>query len=658
MKLARYSLLLFLTLGVGFASKAQSISSPTVIGTSFCAGDLMNINHGACTGPYNGGNQFIYELSDGTGDFSNSDTLATVSTATCPAGPAGLVLPEDLPLGSNYRVRILATDPATVGTASASFTILPLPNVTITVLNPTAPGTNVACVGDSVRLTAVFSLGNTYQWKRNGGPIAAADGGDNDTIWIVDDGGVSTGIYTIEVDNGLCTHETPIGEFIQFYTPPTTVISTNQTPVGPHLYEICFGDSVVLQAPTPIAPNVFFYEWQIDTNGTFMTIPTATNSSYRAVISGDYQVIVTDTLCTDTSVVDIVVVDSFPNASVVNNLPTILCLGDSTILSAIDTVAGWRYQWQIDSVGVPGGFKNIALADGGEDPFIQLDTTLLQPPVGSASITTNIRLIVSNASCRDTSIIIPIQMFGPPNIRIVDGTGAAVDTVSRCFGDSALVVATGGLSYIWNGGVSFNANITLTTPGLYTVEGTGPNGCTNTASVFFEFNNPTVDAGSDQTINPGGSAQLGATTTADNPTYFWIPTNTVTNFASPSPIAQPSETTTYIVAMTDANGCTAYDTVVVNVVADPNLSVSIMNLISPNADGLNDVWDISGIVGGERGDLVIMNRWGSEVYSDPAYNNNWGGTNDGGDELPDGTYYYVLKLPSGTELTGAITIIR
>lgn len=660
MKIAKYSLLLLVTL-IGLSVKAQSIGSPNLSGTSFCAGDNVLVTIPTCTGPYNAGNQFIFELSDGTGDFNNSDTLSTITQSTCPNATAvfSLVLPQDLPLGSNYQIRVLATDPPTVGTPSASFTVLPLPDVSITIFNPRAPGTNVACLGDSVRLHTTFGLGNSYQWKRNGGPIAAADGGTNDTIWVVDPGnGSASGVYTVEVDNGLCVHETQIGELITFYAPPAVVISSNQAPVGPNTYEICFGDSVVFEAPTPIPPNVFFYEWQIDTNGTFATIPAATNSSYRAIISGNYQVIVTDTLCTDTSAIQTVVVDTFPNASVINNLPTILCITDSTILTAIDSVPGWAYQWQIDSVGVAGGFKDIALIDGGENPFIQLDTALLQPPVGSASITTNIRLIVSNARCRDTSAVIPIQMFGPPNIRIVDGTGAQVDTVFRCFGDSALVVATGGLSYVWNGGVGFNANLTLTAPGQYIVEGTGPNGCTNTDTVYFIYNNPTVDAGSDQTINPGGSAQLNATTTAAGPTYFWTPTNTVTNFASPSPLAQPSETTTYIVAMTDENGCTAYDTVVVNVVADPNLSVSITNLITPNADGLNDVWDVSGVVGGERGDLVIMNRWGSEVYSDPAYNNNWAGTNDGGDELPDGTYYYVLKLPSGVELTGAVTIIR
>jgi gliding motility-associated-like protein len=54
--------------------------------------------------------------------------------------------------------------------------------------------------------------------------------------------------------------------------------------------------------------------------------------------------------------------------------------------------------------------------------------------------------------------------------------------------------------------------------------------------------------------------------------------------------------------------------------------------------------------------LSIYNRYGSKVYSFREYTNQWHGQTDGGAELPDGTYYYVIERGSGTTLTGWIYI--
>jgi flagellar hook assembly protein FlgD len=47
------------------------------------------------------------------------------------------------------------------------------------------------------------------------------------------------------------------------------------------------------------------------------------------------------------------------------------------------------------------------------------------------------------------------------------------------------------------------------------------------------------------------------------------------------------------------------------------------------------------------------------VYSSGNYQNDWKGTNQSGDNLPDGTYYYVIYFDdSDTVLKGAITLLR
>jgi type IX secretion system substrate protein/beta-propeller repeat-containing protein len=78
----------------------------------------------------------------------------------------------------------------------------------------------------------------------------------------------------------------------------------------------------------------------------------------------------------------------------------------------------------------------------------------------------------------------------------------------------------------------------------------------------------TSDAGNDTTICNGSSVQLNATAPGAA-SYAWSPATGLdfTNVANP--IATPSSTTTYVVAITNTNGCTDNDTIVVTVVPLP-----------------------------------------------------------------------------------------
>ncbi|MBC3540599.1 ice-binding family protein [Rufibacter sediminis] len=83
----------------------------------------------------------------------------------------------------------------------------------------------------------------------------------------------------------------------------------------------------------------------------------------------------------------------------------------------------------------------------------------------------------------------------------------------------------------------------------------------------------------------------------------------------------------------------------------------VPNVFSPNNDGKNDVWVVQNLLEYPENELVILNRWGSEVYRVKKYTNNWTG---GG--LAEGTYYYVLRvrLCEGQDVThkGYVTIMR
>jgi large repetitive protein len=80
-----------------------------------------------------------------------------------------------------------------------------------------------------------------------------------------------------------------------------------------------------------------------------------------------------------------------------------------------------------------------------------------------------------------------------------------------------------------------------------------------------------------------------------------------------------------------------------------NLELIIPEVISPNGDGKNDVFEIIGILDYPNNILDIYNRWGNLVYHKEGYKNEWGGINTegityGGDLLPVGTYFYILDL--------------
>ncbi len=76
--------------------------------------------------------------------------------------------------------------------------------------------------------------------------------------------------------------------------------------------------------------------------------------------------------------------------------------------------------------------------------------------------------------------------------------------------------------------------------------------------------------------------------------------------------------------------------------------------ISPNDDNKNDNFDISGM---NASKVSIFNRFGQEVYSRNDYTNQWYGQSNSNDELPTGTYYYVVVLPTETR-TGWVYINR
>ena len=83
----------------------------------------------------------------------------------------------------------------------------------------------------------------------------------------------------------------------------------------------------------------------------------------------------------------------------------------------------------------------------------------------------------------------------------------------------------------------------------------------------------------------------------------------------------------------------------------------VYNGVSPNHDGINDVWKIKGIEKYPDNSVIIFNRWGDKLREFASYNNtthSWDGKNEHGDPLPDGTYFYILDVKNVGVLKGWI----
>ncbi|MFO0469035.1 MAG: gliding motility-associated C-terminal domain-containing protein, partial [Bacteroidota bacterium] len=116
------------------------------------------------------------------------------------------------------------------------------------------------------------------------------------------------------------------------------------------------------------------------------------------------------------------------------------------------------------------------------------------------------------------------------------------------------------------------------------------------------------------------------------------------------------------------NAClTLCDTAAVRVTIafDPEAPLPIIpNTITPNDDGKNDAlaFEILDEFPADYPDaeLIVFNRWGDIVFTQRPYKNEWRGVNSMNQPLPDGTYYYILRLnvPNGKIEKGDVTIIR
>lgn len=165
-----------------------------------------------------------------------------------------------------------------------------------------------------------------------------------------------------------------------------------------------------------------------------------------------------------------------------------------------------------------------------------------------------------------------------------------------------------------------------------------------------------IDACCDAQIPLGQSETFTVTGGEAIPGYSWAPAITLDEATGDEVTATPEQTTTYTVSG-NVGECQVTDQVTLTI----GPPISVPNTITPNGDGINDVWRISGISDFPQAQVTVFSRWGQVVFRDIGYAEPWDGTNRG-KRLPTATYYYVIELNSFEveipPVSGSITLVH
>jgi len=125
-----------------------------------------------------------------------------------------------------------------------------------------------------------------------------------------------------------------------------------------------------------------------------------------------------------------------------------------------------------------------------------------------------------------------------------------------------------------------------------------------------------------------------------------------TSTTEESPMHIYADTGTYVVTLEAVSDIDCNDIITDTIRVLPPIIVP--NAISPNGDGVNDLWVIDQISEFPGHAIRVYSQWGALVYEDTDYQNDWDGEN-----LPDATYFYVVDLPEDLpDLTGYLLIMR
>lgn len=439
----------------------------------------------------------------GTYSWSNGTTILGTSATLNVTNPG------------TYTVTVTGSNGCS-STASTTIT----QNITAPIAAITAnPNTTMlSCTNSAISLAATGGI--SYAWSSGGTSL-----GINATISIS-----TPGTYTVTATgaNG-CTA-----------TASTTITQNNQAPTvsiaaSANGVLTCITTSITLtgSSSTGTGTATWLNGSTVLSTGPISGAGNVANFSVSA--PGTYTLNVLEANgCLGTTTYTVTQNTTVPVAAITNNSNTTILTCTQTTISLTGT-GGTSYAWSngTGSVGSTAAFN----------------------PSSPGTYT----LTATGANgCIDTEQIIITQNITAPTALVSNNTGA---TELTCSLTSISLTASGGDTYSWSNGtavVGTTANLTITTPGTYTVTVTSAtNGCTATSAVVITQN---ITAPTAAILSVPSPAVLTCTTTSialtasGGGTYSWA--NGTTNLGTQAAITVNS-IGTYTVTVTGINGCTA-----------------------------------------------------------------------------------------------------
>ena len=594
-----------------------------------------------------------------------------------------------LKTGVQIEGRVLTS----VGAINTFATLVTIPAGSCGTLSPPVitaePINQIVCSGSSVSFSVTATgSGLTYQWRK--GIVNLIDGGNisgatTATLTInpatVLDAAAN---YNVIVSGTLTPNDTSIN--VSLTVSAGVVITTE--PVN---QIACVGDSVSFSVTA--TGSALTYQWRkgivnlID-GGNISGATTSTLTIDPVNITDaalNYNVIVMSTCGNDTS---INVSLTISTGVVITTEPAnqIACVGDSVSFSVTATGSALTYQWRKGIVNLINGGS----ISGATSSILTIN------PVNITDAALNYNVIVMSACGNDTSINVSLTVN--PSPIAVAGSNSPV-----CSGDSIMLTASTivGATYSWTSSTGYSSSsqnpiiapailsdagtysLTVTSGGCTSAPSTTivvVNNCGTDLSVVKTVSNATPFIGNTivftilVTNNGSGDATGVAVNDVLQSGYAYVSSTTTTGSYTPSTgvwtigslTSGSTATLTITVTVLEdgnyVNTAIVYGNEIDSDMTNNNSSVetfptdfNIPEGFSPNGDGINDAFVIRGINNYPENTFAIFNRWGDKVFEANPYQNEWTGKcttglRVGGDELPIGTYFYVLDLGDGSDI--------
>lgn len=199
----------------------------------------------------------------------------------------------------------------------------------------------------------------------------------------------------------------------------------------------------------------------------------------------------------------------------------------------------------------------------------------------------------------------------------------------------------------------------ISMPGLYEINLQATNGCDSLVNITLNTTSIKISLPIELSFITGGVELVNSIQAPNEVEYLWSPANGLSCTNCAQPTANPNETTTYTLEVTDKLGaCTALATVeVIKLLGEPK----VPNAFSPNNDGINDFLIPLNIETVTDFVFVIYNRYGKKVFETQSTAQPWLGFYNN-EKQAIGVYVWHLayELPNGKlkRIKGNVTLVR